>query len=143
MIIVIAEVQNRGTFYSYWFLHLLYIVNIWETQDFFWEQLISKHNLSTFVFDEGEGLLFVYRAWSSNRSVCHVISQFGRHLEPAWHILRQSQVFSFSHPGAGTYFVTLIHRWNVDNFLFPTGLFIDFLQFSMKFFLYRKISILR
>ena len=41
--------------------------------------------------------------------------QFGRHLGLACHILPQSHVFSFSHQGAGIYFVTLIRsqmkRW--------------------------------
>ena len=62
------------------------------------------------TFDEGERLLFVYRTWSSNRSVCHAISRFGRHLGPDRQILPRSHVFSFSHPRAGIYFVTLVHR---------------------------------
>ena len=67
---------------------------------------------SLIAFDEGERFLFVYRTRSSNRSVCHAISGFGRHLGPAWHTLPRSHVFSFSRPGAGIYFVTLVHRWN-------------------------------
>ena len=59
--------------------------------------------------------------------IWHAISRFGRHLGPAWHILPRSHVFSFSHPVAGIYFVTLVHRWNVGDFLFTTGLFIVFL----------------
>ena len=60
------------------------------------------------AFDEGERLLFVYRTRGSNRSVCHAISRFGRHLGPAWHTLPRSHVFSFFRPGAGIYFVTLV-----------------------------------
>ena len=45
--------------------------------------------------DEGERLLFVYRTWCNNCSVCHAISRFRRHLGPAWHILSRSHVFSF------------------------------------------------
>ena len=65
---------------------------------------------SLIAFDEGERFLFVYRTRSGNRSVCHAISGFGRHLGPAWHTLPRSHVFSFSRPGAGIYFVTLVHR---------------------------------
>ena len=75
------------------------------------------------AFDEGELLLFVYRTWSSNRSVCHAISRFGRHLGPDTFCL---DLISFSRPGAGIYFVTLVRRWNVGDFLFTTGLFIVF-----------------
>ena len=51
------------------------------------------------AFDEGERLsLFVYRTRSSNRSVCHAISRSGTLC-----------VFSFSRPGAGIYFVTVVH----------------------------------
>ena len=71
--------------------------------------------------------LFAYRTWSSNSSVCHAISRFGRHRGLAWHILPRSHVFSFSHPGAGIYFVTLVRRWNVGDFLFTTGLVIVFI----------------
>ena len=40
------------------------------------------------AFDEGERRsLFVYRTRCSNRSVCHAISRFGRHLGPVWHTL--------------------------------------------------------
>ena len=92
------------------------------------------------AFDEGERLLFVYRTWCSNRSVCHTITLFGRHLGPAWHVLPRCHVFSFSRPGTGIYFVTLVGRWNVGDFLFTTGLFIVS-QFSIKFFLYRKFFI--
>ena len=52
------------------------------------------------VSTKGEHLLFVYCTWSSNRSVCHAISRFGRHLGPAWHTVPRSHVFSFSHPEA-------------------------------------------
>ena len=62
------------------------------------------------AFNKGERLLFVYHTRSSNRSVCDAISRFGRHLGPAWHTLPRSHVFSFSRPGAGIYFVTLVHR---------------------------------
>ena len=62
------------------------------------------------AFDEGERLLLVNRTSCSNRSVCHAISRFGHHLGPARHILPRSHVFSFSGPGAGIYFVTLVHR---------------------------------
>ena len=63
------------------------------------------------AFNKGERLIFVYCTQSSNRSVCHAISRFGRHLGLAWHTLPQSHVFSFSRPGAGIYFVTrLVHR---------------------------------
>ena len=62
------------------------------------------------AFDEGERLQFVYHARSSNRSVCQAISPFGRHLGQAWHTLSRFHVFSFSRPGAGIYFVTLVHR---------------------------------
>ena len=59
--------------------------------------------------------LFAYRTWSSKRSICQAISRFWRHLGPAWHILPRSHVFSFSHPRAGIYFVTLVRsqmqRW--------------------------------
>ena len=72
--------------------------------------IILHKMLSLITFDEGERLLFVYRTQSSNCSVCHAISRFGRHLGPAWHTLPRSYVFSFSHPGAGIYFVTLLHR---------------------------------
>ena len=34
---------------------------------------------------------------------------------------------SFSPPGTGIYFVTLVHRWNMGHFLFTSGLFIVFL----------------
>ena len=96
------------------------------------------------MFDEGEHLLSVCRKWSSNCSVCQAISRFGCHLRPAWHIFPRSHVFSFSHPEAGIYFVTLVYRWNVGDFLFTTCLFIVFLAvFNCFFFLYRKISILR
>ena len=104
----------------------------------------SRHSIcqSFFpAFDEGERLLFVYHTWCSNRSVCHAITLFGRHLGPAWHVLPRCHVFSFSRPGAGIFFVTLVGRWNVGDFLFTTGLFIVS-QFSIKFFLYRKIFIL-
>ena len=66
--------------------------------------------LEIIAFEEGECLPFVYCTRSSNHSVCHAISRFGRHLGPAWHILPRSHVLSLSHPGAGIYFVTLIHR---------------------------------
>ena len=69
-------------------------------------------------FDEGERILFEsfgYRTWSSKRSIWQAISRFWRHLGPAWHILPRSHVFSFSHPRAGIYFVTLVRsqmqRW--------------------------------
>ena len=97
---------------SFLFVRLVHVINFGEI---------------IFAFDEGERLQFVYRTQGSNRSVCHAISRFGRHLGPAWHILPRSHVFSFSHPGAGIYFVTLVHRWNVGDFLFTTGLFIVFL----------------
>ena len=93
---------------------------------------------SLIAFDEGERFLFIYRTRSSNRSVCHAISGFGRHLGPAWHTLPRSHVFSFSRPGAGIYFVTLVHRWNFGDFLFTTGLFMVLSQFSIKFFIVRK-----
>ena len=83
--------------------------------------------LEIIAFEEGECLPFVYCTRSSNHSVCHAISRFGRHLGPAWHTLPRSHVFSFSRPGAGIYFVTLVHRRNVGDFLFTTGLFIVFL----------------
>ena len=51
----------------------------------------------------------MYRTWGSNRSVCHAIQRYRRHLWPAWHILPRSHVFSVSHSGAGIYFVTLVH----------------------------------
>ena len=76
--------------------------------------------------------LFAYRTWGSNRSVCHAISRF-------WHILPRSHVFSFSHPGAGIYFVTLVHRWNVGDFLFTTGLFIE--NFHSKIIGYEDITL--
>jgi len=38
---------------------------------------------SLIAFHDGERFLFVYRTRSSNRSVCHAISRFGRHLGPA------------------------------------------------------------
>ena len=37
------------------------------------------------AFNKGECLLFMYRTRSSNRSVCHAISRFGRHLGAACH----------------------------------------------------------
>ena len=37
-------------------------------------------------------------------------------------------VFSFSRPGAGIYFVTVVHIWNACDFLFTTGLFTVFLS---------------
>ena len=52
------------------------------------------------VSTKGEHLLFVYCTRSSNRSVCHAISRFGRHLGPAWHTVPRSHVFSFSRPEA-------------------------------------------
>ena len=52
------------------------------------------------VSTKGEHLLFVYCTWSSNRSVSHAISRFGRHLGPAWHTVPRSHVFSFSRPEA-------------------------------------------
>ena len=67
--------------------------------------------MTVFVaFNKGERLLYVYRTRNSNHSVCHAISRFGRHLGPAWHTLPRSHVFSFSRPGAGIFFVTLVHR---------------------------------
>ena len=81
----------------------------------------------------------MYRTLGSNCSVCHAISRFGRHLGPAWHTLPRSHVFSFSRPGAGIYFVTLGHKWKVGDFLFTTGLFLFFSQFSINFFYHRKI----
>ena len=62
------------------------------------------------AFDEGERLLFLHRTRGTNRSVCHAISLFRRHLGPAWHTLLRSRVFSFFRPGAGISFVTLVHR---------------------------------
>ena len=59
----------------------------------------------------------------------------------AWHILPRCHVISFSRPAEGIYFLTLVGRWNVGDFLFTTGLFIVS-QFSIKFFLYRKFFIL-
>ena len=50
--------------------------------------------------------------------VVSCIWRIGRHLGPAQRI---------SHPEAGIYFVTLVHRWNLGDFLFTTGLFIVFL----------------
>ena len=45
-------------------------------------------SIIVFAFDEGERRsLFVYRTRCSNRSVCHAISRFGRHLGPVWHTL--------------------------------------------------------
>ena len=76
------------------------------------------------AFDEVEHFLFLYYTQSSNRSVCHAISQFGRQLGLAWHTLPQSYGFSFSRPGAGNYFVTLVHGCNVGDFLFSTVLLI-------------------
>ena len=91
------------------------------------------------MFDEGEHLLIVYRTWSSNCSICQAIIRFGRHLGPAWHILPRSRVFSFSHLGASIHFVTLVHRWNVGDFLFTKGLFIAFLAvFNWVFFFIQK-----
>ena len=83
-----------------------------------------------------------------NYSICQAISRFGCHLGPAWHILPRFHVFSFSHPGAGIYFVTLVRsqkRWRFS-INFTTGLFISFsrsFQLIQSVFLYRKISILR
>ena len=62
------------------------------------------------AFDEGERLLFLHRTRGTNRSVCHAILLFRRHLGPAWHTLLRSRVFSFFRPGAGISFVTLVHR---------------------------------
>ena len=69
--------------------------------------------LEIIAFEEGECLPFVYCTRSSNHSVCHAISRFGRHLGPAWHTLSRSHVFSFSRPGAGIYFDTRsqMKRW--------------------------------
>ena len=69
---------------SFLFVRLVYVINFGEI---------------IFAFDEGERLLFVYLTRSSNRSVCHAISRFGRHLGPAWHTLPRSHVFSFFSPG--------------------------------------------
>ena len=57
---------------------------------------------SLIAFDEGERFLFVYRTRSSNRSVCHAISGFGRHLGPAWHTLPRSHMrcVQFFSPGS-------------------------------------------
>ena len=81
-------------------------------KSFLFVRLVHVINFSeiTFAFDEGERLLFVYRTRSSNLSLCHAISRFGGHLGPACHTLPRSQVFSFSRPGDGIYFVTLVHR---------------------------------
>ena len=83
---------------SFLFVRLVHVINFGEI---------------IFAFDEGERLLFVYRTRNSNRSVCHAISRFGRHLGPAWHTLPRSHVFSFSRPGAGIHFVTLDTRDDV------------------------------
>ena len=98
-------------------------------KSFLFVRLVHVINFSEmiFVFDEGERLLFVYRTRSSNPSVCHAISRFGRHLGPALQTLPRSHVFSSPLRGAGIYFVTLVHRWNVGDFLFTTGLLTVFL----------------
>ena len=91
------------------------------------------------AFDEGEHLLFVYRTWCSNRSVCHAISRFGRHLG-SWAGLAHFASMScdqFFAPGEGIYFLTLVRRWNVGDFLFTTVLFIVS-QFSIKFFFIKE-----
>ena len=66
----------------------------------------------------------------------------------------RSHVFSFSRPVTGIYFVTVVHRWNIGDFLFATR-FVNpinklrensvFSQFWIKYiyFLYGKNSILR
>ena len=86
---------------SFLFVRLVHVINFGEI---------------IFAFDEGGRLLFVYRTRSSNRSVCHAISRFGRHLGPAWHTLPRSHVFSFSRSGAGIYFVTLVYHRFVYSF---------------------------
>ena len=46
-----------------------------------------------------------------------------------WLILSRSHVFSFSRPGTdgtGIYFVTLVPRWNIDEFVFFTSFFVVF-----------------
>ena len=89
-----------------------------------------------FAFDEGERLLFVYRTRSSNRSVCHAISRFGRYLGPAWHTLPQSHVFgSFSCPGAGIYFVSLVHRWKVGDSVYHRFVYSFPRSFQLTFFI--------
>ena len=55
----------------------------------------------------------------------------------AWHILPRCHVISFSRPGEGIYFLTLVRRWNVGDFLFTTVLFIVS-QFSIKFFFIKE-----
>ena len=90
-------------------------------------KIVFANGDTILAFDEGERLLFMYRTRSSSRSVCHAISWFGCHLGPAWHTLPRSRLFTFSRPWAGIYFVILVLRWNVDDFLFTTFLFIVFL----------------
>ena len=46
-----------------------------------------------------------------------------------WLVLPRSHEFSFSRPGTdrtGIYFVTLVHRYNIDEFVFFTSFFIVF-----------------
>ena len=61
-----------------------------------------------------------------------MIKNTGTILNRLVHILPQSHVLSFSRPGTGIYFVTLVHIWNIGDFLFTTDSF--FSQFSIKFF---------
>ena len=72
---------------SFLFVRLVHVINFGEI---------------IFAFDEGERLLFVYRTRNSNRSVCHAISRFGRHLGPAWHTLSRSHMrcVQFFSPGS-------------------------------------------
>ena len=58
--------------------------------------------LEIIAFEEGECLPFVYCTRSSNHSVCHAISRFGRHLGPACHTLPRSHIrcVQFFSPGS-------------------------------------------
>ena len=58
--------------------------------------------LEIIAFEEGECLPFVYCTRSSNHSVCHAISRFGRHLGPACHTLPRSHMrcVQFLSPGS-------------------------------------------
>ena len=91
------------------------------------------------AFDEGEHLLFVYRTWCSNRLYAMRFHGLDAILDLglAWHILPRCHVISFSRPGEGIYFLTLVSRWNVGDFLFTTVLFIVS-QFSIKFFFIKE-----
>ena len=61
-----------------------------------------------------------------------------------WHILPRSHVHSFSCPGTGIYFVTLVHRWNMYKHVCVYYSFVYRFSLSFQLSLFSwKSSILR